>query len=109
LHFYIFDLPKIYGSPELNQDSAPVTPNCPIPPTDNIIIDGIYGPDLKTKEENFLNLNRNRSRNKLDDSYLNQEEDYLLNDLYFQNSYGDLNLSKDDANEGLNYNFLSEE
>jgi len=110
LQHYIFNLTKIYGNIELEthqNDIAPVTPVCPIPPpgheNDNII-EGLYGPDLSLKKDNFLNNYRNRSSNRLVEDLQDEEENLLLDDLYFQNSYGDLNVSHDVINEHVNYN-----
>jgi len=110
LHHYIFNLTKIYGNIELESQHdnsiAPVTPVCPIPPgsdNDNII-EGLYGPDLNLKKDNFLNNYRNRSSNRLVEELQDEEENLLLDDLYFQNSYGDLNVSNDVINEHANYN-----
>jgi len=115
LHYYIFNLARVYGNIELDNSIAPVTPVCPIPPTteQENIIDGIYGPDIDLKKDNFLNNYRNRSSHLLDEDIINEEEELLLNDLYFQNSYGDLNVTNDVINENVNENicdnFLNEE
>ena len=115
LKFYIFNLPKIYNNIETNNHcSAPVTAICPIPPNNNILIEGLYEMDIKTEDDNFLNIFRKRSNNRLlDEEVVDQEEELLLNDLFFHNSYGDLNLSKDIINENYqdnyNDNFLNEE
>jgi len=108
LHHYIFNLTKIYGTIEIEDStSAPVTaatPVVPIPaaeasPIDNIM-DDIYGPDFILKSDNFLNVYRSRSNNRIVEE-LRDEEELLMNDLYFQDSYGELNVSKDIVNENI--------
>ena len=108
LQFYIINLPTIYN---YNQTliTAPTTAICPIPPSDDILLNEIY----KTDEDNFLNVYRMRSKNRPNEEGVNHEEELLLNDLYFQNSFGDLNVSKDtfdeNCHENINDNVLNEE
>ena len=99
LHYYINNLTKIYGNIEIeNIQLAPVSP---IPPI-NSFLEELYGPDINIKKDNFLNIYRNRSKSRLEEDVVNEQEEILLNDLFFQNSYGDLNVSNDNFNENLN-------
>ncbi len=111
LYYYINNLTKIYTAIEIENHhlSAPHSPVCPVPPSQNILVDGLYEPDFKANEDKFLNFNRTRSNHRFEEELTNEEELLLLNDLYYQNSFNDLNLSKASISENMNDNLFNEE
>jgi hypothetical protein len=64
---------KIYTSIEIESHnlSAPHYPVCPVPPSQNIITDGLYEHD-NANEGKFLNLNRTRSNHRCEDQLTNE-------------------------------------